>query len=99
MDKYCLNLLCPRAAQERLADALLEREANLAFASQPALSHGLPTHRLTNIEQVMGRGDAVLFQVIADKTELHALLAQLGDSFAGSGLSYWAVQVAFEGEF
>ena len=98
MDKYCLNLLCPPQSEERLLDLLLESAVDRLFTTSLAYSHGAEHAQLSNLEQVMGRSRSVLVQVLLDRDELEALLAQLGQSFAGVGLQYWATPVALQGE-
>ena len=98
MDKYCLNLLCPPESEEKLLDLLLESAVDRLFTTSRAYSHGAEHSQLSNLEQVMGRSRSVLVQVLLDRDELEALLAQLGQSFAGVGLQYWATPVALQGE-
>ena len=98
MDKYCLNLLCPPQSEEKLLDLLLESAVDRHFTTSRADSHGAEHRQLSNLEQVMGRSRSVLVQVLLDRDELEALLAQLGQAFAGVGLQYWATPVAVQGE-
>ena len=98
MDKYCLNLLCPPQSEEKLLDLLLESATDRLFTTSRADSHGTEHTKLSNLEQVMGRRRSVLVQVLIDRDDLDALLAQLGQSFAGVGLQYWATLVAVQGE-
>lgn len=98
MPKLCLTLLCPAAVEEKLLDVLLEVAADGVFTNSPSASHGLAPTRLSSAEQVMGRSASVLLQVLLDEPALELLLALLRNQFRGTGLRYWAVPVALEGE-
>ena len=98
MDKYCLNLLCPPESEERLLDLLLESTGDKLFTSCRAYSHGVAHSSLSSLDQVLGRRQSVLVQVLLEKDELEPLLAQLAQLFTGVGLTYWATPLALEGE-
>lgn len=98
MADYCLSLVCPLAAEQRLLDALLAN-AGTVFTSTPVHSHGGAQARLTATEQVMGRSRAVHVDVLLTEEDLGRLRELLQREFTGSGLRYWAVPVAFAGEF
>jgi len=98
MDKYCLNLLCPPEAEERVLDLLLDSAEDRLFTSSLAFSHGANHAQLSSLEQVMGRSKSALVQVLATRNELDALLSQLTANCPGVGLRYWVTQVALEGE-
>lgn len=98
-DLLCLNLLCPLPAQERVQDALLTLLDMAVFVSSPAYAHGFSHAALTTSEQVSGRSDAALVQVLVPAARLDALLVQLQPELARTGVSYWATTVARQGEF
>ena len=99
MADYCLSLVCPLAAEERLLDALLINAGGAVFTSTPVHGHGGAQARLTATEQVMGRSHAVQISVLLTKEELVRLRDLLQLEFAGTGVRYWVSPVAFEGEF
>ena len=98
MADYCLSLVCPLAAEERLLDALLVNAGGAVFTSTPVHSHGGAQARLTATEQVMGRSRAVHVDVLLTEENLGRLRELLQREFAGSGLRYWASPVAFAGD-
>ena len=97
MADYCLSLVCPLAAEERLLDALLA-SAGAVFTSTPVHNHGGAQARLTATEQVMGHSRAVHVDVLLTEEDLGRLRELLQREFAGSGLRYWATPVAFAGD-
>jgi len=97
MAKFFLTLSSPSAIEEKLLDLLLQVVGDEVFTSVPVSSHGLPPSRLTNAEQVMGRGASTQVQVIVTEQEMTALLQSLREAFHGTGLRYWASPLAVEG--
>lgn len=98
MDKFCLSLVCPPEIEEKLLDALLVTAGDAIFTSTPTFSHGTAHGRWSSVEQVMGRSRSVTVQVLVTQTEMTRLLQALRESFAGTGVRYWAVPLAAEGE-
>lgn len=99
MAEYCLSLICPPMVEEKLLDVLLANAASEVFTSTPTHSHGTAQGRLTATEQVMGRSRAMQVNVLLTTKEWDRLRAQLQREFAGTGVRYWALPLAFEGEF
>ena len=95
----CLHLLCPAPAEERVLDALLALEEAGVFTSSPAFAHGYGHGALSTREQVSGRSDAALVQVLVAADQLDALLALLQPDLARSGVRFWATPVVRQGEF
>ena len=98
MHEYCLNLICPPAVEEKLLDVLLESDGSEIFTSVQIHSHGAAHSRLNAQEQVMGRSRAMQIQVLLNEEALTRLLERVQREFAGTGIRYWALPVAFEGE-
>lgn len=94
-----LHLLSPLAVEDRLLDALLALEQVGVFASAPANAHGFAHGTLSTAEQVTGRSDAVLVQVLLSENKLNALLASLQNELVHSGVRYWVTPVTRQGEF
>lgn len=99
MAEYCLSLICPPMVEEKLLDVLLASAASEVFTSTHTHSHGTAQGRLTATEQVMGRSRAMQVNVLLTTEEWDRLRAQLQREFAGTGVRYWALPLAFEGEF
>jgi len=99
MADYCLSLICPPAVEERLLDALLANAGSEVFTSTPTHSHGIARGRLSANEQVLGRSRAVQVDVVLTEAEWSGLKALLQREFAGTGVRYRGVRLAFDGEF
>ena len=98
MSEYCLNLICPPEVEEKLLDALLGSDDSEIFTSASIHSHGVAHGRLSAQEQVMGRSRTTQIQVLLCKDALTGLLERIRNEFAGAGIRYWVLPVAFEGE-
>ncbi len=98
MADVCLSLLGAPELEEKLLDRLLMTPVIATFTSQSAASHGGHPAELDPTEQVLGRGHAVLVQAVLDESDAQALLADLCQVFAGSGLRYWLCPVLSQGE-
>jgi hypothetical protein len=90
--------MCPPEAEEKLLDLLLQSTVDKLFTSSRAYSHGADHRLLSSLDQVLGRRESVLVQVLLEKDTLDPLLAQLTLLFAGMGLRYWATPVAMAGD-
>lgn len=97
--RYCLTLVCPPTVEEKLLDVLLAQAGDEVFTSTPTHSHGSGPQRLSATEQVMGRSRAMQVDVLLAADELARLRELLQREFAGTGLRYWATELAVEGVF
>ena len=95
----CLHLLCPALTEERVLDALLAVGEVGVFTSSSASGHGYGHGALSTQEQVSGRSDAAVVQVLVADDQLDALLARLQPELARTGVRYWAMPVVRQGEF
>jgi hypothetical protein len=98
MSKFCLALLCPPQIEEKLLDTLLVTVVDGIFTSTPTFSHGTAHGRMDSVEQVMGRSRSVKIEILVAEEEMARLLKVLRESFAGTGVRYWALPLAAEGE-
>jgi hypothetical protein len=98
MSSVCLVLVCPPEIEEKLLDVLLVTLGDEVFTSTPTFSHGTAHGRMTSAEQVMGRSRSVQVQVLVTEAEMTGLLKTLRSEFAGTGVRYWALPLAAEGE-
>ncbi|HTH60720.1 MAG TPA: DUF3240 family protein [Paraburkholderia sp.] len=99
MSDYCLNLLCPRAAEEHVVDTLLAIGETGVFASVCARAHGLAPNELSTSEQVSGRSGATLVQALVSKHRLPSLVVRLHGDLARSGVRFWITPVIQHGAF
>ena len=98
MNDCCLHLLCPLAVEERALDALLTLGGAGVFTSTPAHAHGFAHGRLSPAEQVTGRSEANLIQVLLPSDGLEALLDRLRLELPKAGVRYWVTPVCGQGE-
>lgn len=98
MSNFCLVLVCPPAIEEKLLDTLLVTAGDEVFTSTPTFSHGTAHGDMANLEQVMGRARSVRVEILVTEEEMAKLLEALRTSLAGTGLRYWALPLAAEGE-
>jgi hypothetical protein len=99
MSELCVTLLCPPPIEEKLLDLLLMSSATALFTSAPAAAHGLAHEELSQMEQVLGRAQAVQVQVIVPSTDKTRLFETLREQFSNTGLRYWVTPVLEAGEF
>jgi len=98
MTDVCLCLLVAPEIEEKVLDQLLISPVTTTFSSHPAASHGGHPASLDPREQVLGRGDAALIQVLLSAADAAVLLDELRQLFQGSGLRYWLSPVLTQGE-
>ena len=98
MSDVCLTMLCPPAVEEKLIDLLLMSSEQIVFTSAPAAAHGVGADGLSELEQVQGRALATAIQVICAESDKAALLRNVRQQFAGTGLRYWVTTVIEAGE-
>lgn len=98
MSNFCLVLVCPPEIEEKLLDTLLVIAGDEIFTSTPTFSHGTAHGDMASQEQVMGRARSVRVEILVTEEEMAKLLEALRTSLAGTGLRYWALPLAAEGE-
>jgi hypothetical protein len=89
MTDYVLQLVVAPAAEDAVADWLLERADVRGFSSVPIAGHGSSEKSMTLAEQVAGRRRQVMFYTHLDAEVAEALLQDLRRDFRGSGMHYW----------
>ncbi len=99
MSEICVTLLCPPAIEEKLLDLLLMSSATMVFTSTSTAAHGLAHEHLNQMEQVLGRAQAVQVQVVVAAGHRAPMLDALRRQFANTGLRYWVTPVLDAGEF
>lgn len=98
MSEHCLTLLCPPAIEEKLLDLLLMSSITTVFTSAPTAAHGIAHEDLNQMEQVLGRAQAVQVQVIVSDADKATLLETLRQQFSKTGLRYWVTPVLESGD-
>lgn len=97
MNDVCLHLLATPEIEEQLLDQLLLISVIKTFTSARAASHGGHLLGLDPREQVLGRGDAVLVQVLLDAGDARDLIEDLRARLPGAGVRYWLTPVLAQG--
>ena len=95
--EYLVTINIPPSLEEIMVDSLLMLEAEHGFSSFPVYAHHHDNKGLSLAEQVTGRQKRTRFQMYVPIQELPALLAQLRNEFAGSGIQYWVLPVIENG--
>ncbi len=95
--EYLVTINIPPSLEEMMVDSLLMLEAEHGFSSFPVYAHHHDNKGLSLAEQVTGRQKRTRFQMYVPIQELPALLAQLRNEFAGSGIQYWVLPVIENG--
>ncbi|NEV60821.1 DUF3240 family protein [Thiorhodococcus minor] len=97
MPNQLLQLIVPPAAEDVVAEWLLERDDVPGFTSAPVSGHGSSERSMTLAEQVAGRSRRVMFVIHLPTPVAASVLADLRADFPGSGIHYWVVPVLEHG--
>ncbi len=98
MNDVCLHFLATPEIEEQLLDQLLLSSVSSTVTSVTAASHGNHLVGLSSREQVLGRGDAVLIQVLLDAGDAHELIEDLRRRLPGAGIRYWLMPLLGQGQ-
>ena len=92
------TLIAGRELREELLDFLSEQtELVPGFTVLESTGHS-PTVRLPSMaEQVKGRADRVMVQMVLPEAAATALIARLEKGFAGAHLNYWITPLLYSG--
>ena len=91
-----LTIIAPPTMEEELIDWLLIQDNITGFTSQASNGHG-SGHEMSLAEQVTGRRRRITFWVELEKKLAESTLAELKQTFSGSGLHYWLLPLAESG--
>ncbi len=90
------TIIAPPTMEEELIDWLLMQPNISGFTSQTSHGHG-SGHAMSLAEQVTGRRRQITFWVELEKKLAESILADLKQTFSGSGLHYWLIPLAESG--
>ncbi len=96
MSHCLLYLIVAPAAEDAVAEWLLEDESVSGFSSTAISGHGSSESSMTLAEQVAGRRRRVMFFTHLESAAAHDLLGRLRRDFAGADIHFWTTPV---GEF
>lgn len=89
-DLVCLTLHAPRSLSDRLSDFLLDHEAMTSeFSSSDVRFHGSELSTRSPQEQIQGVARQIEVRILLSPVQADVLIAELGQSFPGCGVSYW----------
>ncbi len=97
MNDTLLVIVVTPDLEETVVDWLLGQERLPAFTSMPISGHGVGPGQLNVAEQVVGRQRQVMFHVLAEGDWADALLEDMRQRFAGTGISYWRMPLLGSG--
>ncbi|HQR03603.1 MAG: DUF3240 family protein [Proteobacteria bacterium] len=93
-DTVLLTLVAPRSAAPQVEDLLLSCPPPVSgFLGSDAAGHGLDLVFDEPGERVRGRARRIVFQVVAPRPAMDALLALLGERLTNVRLHYWITPV------
>lgn len=98
MSKFCLVLLCPPEIKKSFSTRCWSLPV-MRYSPAPrplATAQPMATWRVWN--KLMGRARSVRVEILVTEEEMAKLLEALRTSLAGTGLRYWALPLAAEGE-
>jgi hypothetical protein len=93
MSHCLLYLIVAPAAEDAVAEWLLEDETISGFSSTPIFGHGSSEASMTLAEQVAGRSRRVMFFTHLETAATQALLERLRRDFAGADVHFWTTPV------
>ncbi len=96
----CLRLVLPQALEEQVCDFLLAhpREAG-PFITHLVDGHGALESITAESEEVRGRAQRVMIEVLTDLESARHLVAELNKLWPQARLSYWITAVLEAGRF
>lgn len=93
MNHCLLYLIVSPAAEDAVAEWLLEDETVSGFSSTPIAGHGSSEASMTLAEQVTGHRRRVMFFTHLESAAAEALLQRLRRDFAGADIHFWTTPV------
>jgi hypothetical protein len=96
--KYLLRMNIPPSLEEEFMDALLANREVQGYQTWHTSGHG-QVGAMSITEQVAGRRNRVLFEVVLDESTLATVLASLKATLPISDIIYWVLPVTASGRF
>lgn len=99
MTQTCLlTLVAAPVMEETLVDWLLQHERVIGFSSVAIDGHGARDTHYSLLEQVTGRQRRIQFMAHMPEETARALIAELQQKYAGTGLHYMMTPVLETGQ-
>ena len=96
--KFLLRMNIPPSLEEEFMDALLSNSEIEGYQSWHTSGHG-QVGAMSITEQVAGRRNRVLFEVVLDEGSLESVLRTLKARLPIADIIYWVLPVTAEGRF
>ena len=96
--KFLLRMNIPPSLEEEFMDKLLANPEVAGYQSWHTSGHG-QVGAMSITEQVAGRRNRVLFEVVLDETALDSVLRALKTNLPIADIIYWVLPVAGSGRF
>jgi len=93
-----LRINIPPKLEEEFMDVLLANPAIEGYQCYPTKGHG-QVGAMTITEQVAGRRNRVLFEVVLPQERVQAVLEQLKSALPLSDIIYWILPITSAGRF
>lgn len=95
---FLLRMNIPPSLEEEFMDKLLANPEVAGYQSWHTSGHG-QVGAMSITEQVAGRRNRVLFEVVLDETSLESVLRALKRSLPLSDIIYWVLPISNLGRF
>lgn len=96
--KFLLRMNIPPSLEEEFMDKLLANPEVTGYQSWHTSGHG-QVGAMSITEQVAGRRNRVLFEVVLDETSLESVLQALKEKLPIADIIYWVSPVTRSGRF
>ncbi|MCW8873590.1 DUF3240 family protein [Pseudomonadota bacterium] len=96
--KFLLRVNIPPSLEEEFMDALLANPEVQGYQTWHTSGHGQVGAMSIN-EQVAGRRNRVLFEVVLDESTLESVLAALKATLPIADIIYWVLPITASGRF
>jgi uncharacterized membrane protein len=95
-----LTIVIPQSLQEEVLDVLAGYPQWVSgFSLLRAEGFGVGAHLHSTIEQVRGRSERRLVQIVMNAADVDALLTALRGTFSSAEMAYWTVPLTAFGRF
>ena len=96
----CLKLVLPRSLEEQVIDHLLGHPEWVgAFVTQRADGHGAPGSIASPAEQVRGRAERTVMEILVDADHARELVRHLQTALPNADIAWWLLPVLDAGSF
>lgn len=96
----CLKLVLPKSLEEQVVDLLLGHPEWVGgFVTQHADGHGAPGSIASPAEQVRGRAERTVMEILVDADHARELVRHLQSELPNADIAWWLLPVLDAGSF